>query len=87
MAKAILIKCLPATDTKPRRFKATAQGVEAVLSGDLHNDACPYQHAAMRLAVKHNWRGVWSIGELPNGDRVAVQHANPTSFDNYFTLI
>ena len=70
--KAILIKVLPATNTKPRRCKYMAEGVEAHVGsycdGDARKEAA--EHFAQRLGWLKDGDHM-AHGMLPNGDDVA----------------
>lgn len=73
--KAIQVKCLPATDTKPRRWKAIAEGVPHIIVGSYDATA---RDAALLLCEKYNWGRDLIEGGLPNGDLVFVfAHPDP----------
>lgn len=72
--QAIIIKFLPATNTKPTRLKATCKGgsITMCISGgpDLALENRKVVHA---LCAKMGWTGVGlAFGTLPTGDAVAV---------------
>lgn len=78
--QAILIKYLPATNTKGNRLKATAAagsitiGYPHELSGE---DA--YRAAGDVLVARLGWQdhGEWVMGCLPSGDYVMVCKGRP----------
>ena len=67
--KAITVKHLPPTDTKPRRLKVQAEGVPHLIFDS--NSTTPRQ-AAERLCIKFGWGTDLIEGTLPNGDLVFV---------------
>jgi hypothetical protein len=67
--KAITVKHLPPTDTKPRRIKVQAEGVPHLVFDA--NSTTPRQ-GAERLCVKFGWGIDLIEGTLPNGDLVFV---------------
>ena len=67
--KAITVKHLPATNTKPSRIKVQAEGVPHLIFDS--NSTTPRQ-AAERLCVKFGWPTDLIEGTLPNGDLVFV---------------
>lgn len=67
--KAIQVKRLPATDTKPNRWKAIAEGVPHKIFGTY--DTTP-REAAEALCEEHGWGKDLIHGDLPNGDHVFV---------------
>lgn len=76
--KAILCKIIPATDTKPTRIKASAEGVPSIirsknsLETDTGDRESPFREAARLLCEKYGWPQDLALGILPNGDRVFV---------------
>ena len=78
--KAIQTRILPATDTKPTRIKASAEGVKSItvsrdevesdllLLGDPVNEQAIHRDVAARLCVKYTWSPHLASGGLPNGD-------------------
>jgi hypothetical protein len=69
--KAIIVKYLPATNTKGSRLKAMAEGVPSIIRGFDHkyNDGGKAQ-IAQELCNKYGWDGKLVSGQLPNGDNV-----------------
>ena len=70
--KAILIKVLPATNTKPRRVKFLAEGVKAHVGS--YCDGVAREEAAEHFAQRLGWLQDgqhMAHGQLPNGDHVA----------------
>jgi hypothetical protein len=67
--KAITVKHLPPTDTKPRRLKVRAEGVPHLVFDA--NSTTP-RRAAERLCVKFGWGTDLIEGTLPSGDLVFV---------------
>ena len=70
--KAILVKVLPATNTKPTRLKAIAEGVQSIIrsaNGDwgYEKDAA---RVARELCAKYEWNWPIASGQLANGDHV-----------------
>lgn len=65
--KAILVKKLPATDTKPSRWKAIAEGVPHQIFGTYTHTP---EQAALALCESHGWGRDLVSGYLPNGDHV-----------------
>jgi len=75
--KAILIKCLSATNTKPVRLKACAEGVKAITvpraTGDISLES---DSLALADMAAQKWFGdlivVDGFGTLPDGNFVAT---------------
>lgn len=67
--KAITVKYLPPTNTKPTRIKVQAEGVPHLIFDS--NSTTPLQ-AAQRLCIKFGWGTDLIEGTLPNGDLVFV---------------
>lgn len=70
--KAIQVKYLPATNTKPSRLKAMAEGVKPLVrtfNGDWASNN-PFHEIAVALCKREEWSGDLCSGGLPNGDRV-----------------
>ena len=70
--KAILVKVIPATNTRPTRLKATAEGVPSITrsaNGDwgYEKDAALI---ARELCKKYDWNWPIASGQLANGDHV-----------------
>lgn len=71
--KAILTKCLPATDTRPTRIKAYTEGGNSITvswSECDRNDrtqAEAHGYAARKLAEKMHWRGTLLGGGTVEG--------------------
>jgi len=53
--QAITVKFLPATNTKPSRYKAIAQAGSVTISNDYSGKA--HRQAALDLCAKYNWEG------------------------------
>ena len=72
MMKAIQVKYLAPTNTKPSRWKAFAEGGASVtLSLDYELDAGPdARRVAQALVDKMQWAPITGAGCLPNGDYV-----------------
>lgn len=69
--KAIVCKYLPATDRKPSRIKAMAEGVKPVVMGYNSSLIDPWREAAIALVERMGWGPVWfSHGVLPCGAHV-----------------
>lgn len=67
--KAIQVKYLHPTETKPARWKAMAEGVPHTIVGAYLGTP---ETAAKCLAEKYNWSTNLIAGQLPNGDYVFV---------------
>jgi hypothetical protein len=69
--KAIIVKYLPATNTKGSRLKASAEGVKSIIKGFdyKYNDGGKLQ-IAQELCHKYDWSTDLVSGQLPNGDEV-----------------
>lgn len=67
--KAITVRHLPPTDTKPRRLKVQAEGVPHLIFDA--NSKTP-REAAECLCLTHDWPRDLIEGGLPNGDIVFV---------------
>lgn len=71
--KAILTKCLPATDTKPTRIKAYTEGGNSITVSWSECDASnrtqaeAHGYAARKLAEKMHWPGVLLGGGTVEG--------------------
>lgn len=69
--KAIVCKYLPATNTKPARVKAMAEGGFSVTVSCHSVPDDPERHAAEALVRKLDWNPVWLIrGGLPDQSNV-----------------
>ena len=68
--KAILIKFLPATNSRPSRLKASASGVKSLtIPFDYVTD--PELRLAQEFCKANDWDGELLVkGILPNGDTV-----------------
>ena len=68
--KAIQVKYLPWTETKPARYKAWAEGGNSITisANSVPDGVEPYYHAALRLCDKMKWSFDIVGGGLPNGD-------------------
>lgn len=76
--KAIHIKSLPPTNTRPRRIKAVAEGVPPITRSvdeierqhgtDTYDETC--KALALELCEKYGWGQRLAGGVLANGDRV-----------------
>ena len=64
--KAILTKYLGPTNHRGARVKAYAEGVKPLTIG-YHNDANPFQAAALALARREGWTGELIEGGTPDG--------------------
>ena len=79
--KAIVVKYLPWTETKPARYKAFTEGKSCIASMSDYDDADEAQAAAaIKLGTSLHWSGIYVKGTLPNGHAVFVV-ADP--FDKY----
>ena len=70
--KAIQVKYLPATNTKPSRLKAMAEGVQSITrtyNGDWASEM-PHHEIAVELCRTYGWSTDLCEGGLPNGDHV-----------------
>lgn len=75
MFQAITVKYLGATNTKPSRFKATADAGSVIVSYDYEHDAKQNARiAAETLAAKYGWPNAEKLvgGQTHNGDYVFV---------------
>ena len=65
---AITVKVIPATNTKPTRYKAFANGVSFVYSAPLE-DIDPFTNAAKKFAQAQGWLncGEWVGGTFDSG--------------------
>ena len=70
--KAIVVKYLPATNTKPSRVKASVEGLPAKTIGYHSADGCPYREAATQLAKELEWSGRLVEGDIQSGVKVFV---------------
>lgn len=67
--KAIIVKYLPATNTLPARYRASAEGVKPYLASvNLASHSPAY--AVVALCLRMGWTGTLVSGGLPNGDEV-----------------
>lgn len=79
--KAIVVKYLPWTGTKPARYKAVTEGKSCVVSVNAYESTDEAQAAAAtKLGTSLHWSGIYVKGTLPNGHAVFVV-ADP--FDKY----
>ncbi len=78
MSIAISVKVLPATNTKPIRYKASANGKSKVYSSPMA-DVCPFTHAAKQFAIFSNFLncGQWIGGSVDNMTVVFVSQPQP----------
>ena len=74
--KALLIKFLPVTNTRPARLSVSAEGnkpafytVDSFCTN--HPKGFEYQ-AAIKYAQSLNWNHEFIIGQLPDGNHCAV---------------
>lgn len=65
--KAILVRRLPATNTRPSRWKASAEGVPPVVLSSYNHAP---REAALLLCQRQGWSTDLIEGGLPNGDFV-----------------
>ena len=75
MAKAIQVKYIPATDTKPTRLKAwTKDNKSLVVSRDSLDTENPMLDLVVRYCENLGWTNYTRIlsGGLPNGDDVFI---------------
>jgi hypothetical protein len=70
--KAIEVRYLGATNTKPARYRARAGGQQVIKTYDFTGGDKEAAEAAQALAEKLGWRGQYFGGQLENGDRVYV---------------
>jgi hypothetical protein len=71
--KAIQVKYLPATETKPSRIKAFIKGHSVTRSFDYEHNDGGMKNVAHELVEKLEWNVLSMIqGELPSGDTVFV---------------
>lgn len=85
--KAILVKYLPFTNSKPARVKAIVHrslSITVSVSEYGSNDEARLA-AAQALAENLSWRGKYIKGTLPNGDTVFVEEDTLDTFGS-FTL-
>ena len=72
--KAIITKTLPATNTKPARIKASAEGVASVIysrdSLGMEENLSTHQLAARQFCRHRGWDGSLASGGLPDGSWV-----------------
>ena len=71
--QAIEVKYLPATNTKPSRYKATAEAGSITVPYDY--DVCDWsnqENAARALLNKLGWDNDIAGGVIPNGNAVFV---------------
>lgn len=75
---AITIKAMAPTDTKGFRYSVSFAGKRFVEGRDYsRNEADDIAHKVFDFAKKYNIRGYFSIGQLPDGNFVAVASATP----------
>lgn len=74
MMKAIQVKYIGCTNTKPARLKVWAEGQKPVIESYNHAGGCEAQAKEMceRFVIERNWGVIVGFGTLPNGDWVAV---------------
>ena len=71
--KAIQVKYLPATETKPSRIKAFIKGHSVTRSFDYEFNDGGCENVARELIKKLEWHVLGlNRGELPNGDTVFI---------------
>ena len=80
--KAILVKSLPTTNTKPARLVATDEGGHEIIvtRHDFNSTARAFAPAAIALAEQLVWSGTLIAGSLPDGSYCFV-FADYDSFD------
>jgi len=76
MAKAITVKVLPATNTKPTRYKAYDSDGNFLITGAPMVDVCPFGHAAKLLCDRMQWGGSWVGASASSVAWVFVQADN-----------
>jgi len=79
--QGIIVRVLPATNTKPHRYKVWATGNPSKSKmTSFHAIPCAYDntsraYVAAQFIAELGWAGDWVCAELPNGDWVYVaQH-------------
>lgn len=88
MSAAITISFLPATNTKPARWKASANGLPTIIRSQHYDDNSDFgksngpRRLAQDFADKYGWKGRLVEGTLDNGDSVfvIVPPENPKRF-------
>lgn len=70
MYQAITVKYLPSTNTKPARYRASCQAGFCYISSN--DDPTREVAAAIKLANRFGWSGVYFGGRLVNDDAVFV---------------
>ena len=65
--KAIRVQYLPATETKPARYKATAEGVKPLI---MSASGTRRDTPAIALCERQGWSGTLVSGGLPDGSEV-----------------
>jgi len=73
--KAIQVKVLPATNTKPTRYKAWAEGCKPLVRSEVFDVTNQTHYIAWAFVMEHKWQ-VYDLleGQLPNGDWVYIPH-------------
>ena len=67
---AIVVKFMGPTNYRPSRYKATCQAGSLTLSADYSKDATENAiAAAMALAKKVDWQGIYHLGYLPESEK------------------
>lgn len=83
--QAIVTKYFGAGNVRGSRVKATCQGGSVTLEwDDSVNSDLNHKRAALALASKLNWDGVWISGGLPDGTCVWV--TDPRDARDMFTV-
>lgn len=64
--KAIVTKYIPASNTKPSRIKAKAEGVPSVTITYSHDGDSSHREAALALCREHGWGETLISGGMPD---------------------
>lgn len=75
--KAIRVQYLPATNTLPARYKATAEGVKPLVVSVARANSLPAL-AVGELCHRQGWSGTLVSGGLPDGSEVFCRVDQPT---------
>ena len=70
--KAIHVRYLKPTNTKPARYIARANGVRHIMQRDYSQGDYEIARCAYELADRLGWVGLWRAGTMPDGSSVFV---------------
>ena len=70
--KAIRVHFIAATDTRPTRVCASAEGVASITRQYEFDGDESVRNVAQELATKYGWHGRWIEGGMPDGSTCFV---------------